>query len=51
MKVEELEEKVEGLEDNLEMECEEAEKALNAAMKWRECQIKEVRSIYVSRAK
>ncbi|CAG8507755.1 9346_t:CDS:1, partial [Paraglomus occultum] len=42
-KVEELEEKVEGLEDNLEMEREEAEKALNTAMKWRERQMKEVK--------
>jgi len=52
-KIEKLEKKVEGLEDDLEMECEEAEKALNTAMKWREWQIqmKEVKSIHVSREK
>jgi len=50
-KVEELEKKVEGLEDDLEMEREEAEKALNTAMKWREWQMKEVKSTHVSREK
>jgi len=49
-KIEELEKKVEGLEDDLEMEREEAEKALNTAMKWREWQMK-VKSIHVSREK
>jgi hypothetical protein len=37
------------LEDEVEMEQEEAEKALNVAGEWRECQMKEVKLSHVSR--
>jgi len=42
-KQKELELRIEEVEDKVEMECKEAEKALNTAMKWRKCQVKKVR--------